>query len=63
MEQIEIITRLRKLGKRFPTKYLSGVFKKEPNYITYAINGTAYPELREKIINHISLLEAKNETH
>ena len=59
MNSIEIQHRLRLLGRQFPNKYLAGVFKTKPEYITLAIQDKQYPKLKEKIIKHIELLEAK----
>jgi len=59
MDAIEIQTRLKRLGIKFPNKYLKGVFKTKPSYITLAIQNKQYPELKDKIIYHIKLLESK----
>ena len=48
MESLEIITRLRKLGKRFPTKYLSGVFKKNRVILPMQSVGTNIPNSEKK---------------
>ncbi len=61
MDDIEIQSRLKRLGRKFPNKYLTGVFKSKPEYITLAIQDKAYPELKAKIIKHIEKLEAKKQ--
>jgi len=59
MNSIEIQYRLKLLGRDFPNKYLAGVFKTRPEYITLAIQDKQYPKLKAKIIKHIELLESK----
>ena len=59
MNSIEIQYRLKLLGRDFPNKYLAGVFKTRPEYITLAIQDKQYPKLKEKIEKHIELLESK----
>ena len=63
MNSIEIQYRLKLLGRDFPNKYLAGVFKTRPEYITLAIQDKQYPKLKAKIIKHIELLEAKADKH
>ena len=61
MDDIEIQSRLKRLGRKSPNKYLSGVFRTHQSYITLAIQGKRYPKLKNKIEKHIYLLERKNE--
>ena len=61
MDSIEIQYRLKKLNRT--QKYLSKIFRTKESHISVAISGIngepRYEKLRDKIIRHIKLLEAK----
>jgi hypothetical protein len=57
MESNIIKSRLMAIGKS--QDYLSRIFRRSKSQISQAISSDRFPTLKEKIINHIKLLEDK----
>jgi hypothetical protein len=60
MESHVIKSKLQFLQKDY--SYLSAIFRRKKSQISQAINTDRFPTLKNKIVKHIEILEAKNET-